>query len=126
MIEPKNEQAIRKILVTLNSFSQSIDASAVMTRDGFPVVALLSDGVDADRLCAISSTMLSLAEKSIADLQIGTLKEVIIHSTESFFILVQVNKGSVLSVIAKKDTKLGMLLVEVQKAAKAISAYCED
>lgn len=117
----KNSAAIKGELIALNSFSQSIEASGVMTRDGFPVVTLLSDATDAERLSAISASMLSLAEKAVSDLARGDLEEVIIHSSYGFFILVQVDKKAVLSVLSKKETKLGMLLLETKKAAKAIA-----
>ena len=123
MAKFENKEAIKSNLTALNNFSRSIEASAVMTRDGFPVVTLLSDDVDADRLSAMSASMLSLAEKAVTDLKRGNLEQVMIHSSEGFFILVKVNQEAVLSVISKKDTKLGMLLLETQKAARSIAKH---
>lgn len=113
--------AIRRRLAELNNFSRSIEASAVMTRDGFPVVTMLSSGVDADRLSAISASMLSLSSRASSDLDRGELDQVLIRSKRGYIVLAQVDNDTVLSVLSRYESKLGMLLVETQKAAADIA-----
>ena len=114
--------AIRRRLAELNNFSRSIEASAVMTRDGFPVVTMLSGGVDPDRLSAISASMLSLSSRASSDLDRGELDQVLIRSNRGYIVLAQVDNDTVLSVLSRYESRLGMLLVETKKAAEDIAS----
>lgn len=115
----------QKIKIVLSEFirtSPTIEATAVMTRDGLPVASRLNEGVDSDRLSAMSAALLSLAERALDENNKGKLESVLIHGSDGFIIMVRVGENAVLSIISKLDSKLGMLLHEAKKAAKLIAS----
>jgi uncharacterized protein len=118
-------ESIRVKLKHLNGKSSSIEASAVMTRDGFPIASVLAKDIDSDRLGAISASLLSLAEKTAADLDRGQLEQVLIHGTDGFILMVQVGRKRVLSVVSRSDSRLGMLLVETKRVAAQVAELLE-
>ena len=114
---------IKAVLENLNSKSSSIEASAVMTRDGHTIESLLSPGVDPVRLSAMAASLLSLAETTARELDRGELTQVLVHGSNGFVLMVQAGSKGVLSVVSRTDSKLGMLLVEAKRAAATVSEF---
>lgn len=92
-----------------------------MTRDGFAIASVLAKDIDADRLGAISASLLSLAQKTASDLDRGELEQVLIHGSEGFVLMVQVGAKQVLSVVSRSESRLGMLLVETRRVADELA-----
>jgi len=114
------ERLLSPILRELNSSSDHIEASAVMSRDGLSVASVLGDGVDSDRLGAMCAALLSLADTTAKELNRGTLKQVLLHGTNGFMLITHVGDKAVLAVASKPGTNLGMVFVEAKKTAKKI------
>ena len=126
-IRPQNndsdvETLLHPILRGLNSSSDHIEASAVMSRDGLSVASVLGDGVDSDRLGAMCAALLGLADTTAKELNRGTLKQVLLHGTNGFMLITHVGEKAVLAVASKPGTNLGMVFVEAKKTAKKIEA----
>jgi uncharacterized protein len=116
-----NLDVINKILGDFVSTSSSIDAAAVMTRDGHLVASNLHANVDGDRLSAISASLLSLADRATKDLHQGNLKQVLIANTDGLILMLKVGDNAVLSVVSKANSSLGMLLHEAKKSAATLA-----
>jgi uncharacterized protein len=116
-----NLDVINKILGDFVRTSSSIEAAAVMTRDGHLVASNLHDSVDGSRLSAISASLLSLADRATRDLDQGNLKQVLIANTEGLILMLKVGENAVLSVVSKNVSSLGMLLHEAKKSAATIA-----
>ncbi|MCF6263844.1 MAG: roadblock/LC7 domain-containing protein [Xanthomonadales bacterium] len=112
---------IKSILTKLISKSSQIEAVAVMTRDGMPLVSRMDAEMDSGTLSAISASLLSLAERALKDMSKGDLQQVLIHGTGGFVILVGVGNNAVLSIISAFDSRLGMLLHEARLSAREIA-----
>ncbi len=112
---------INKILGDFVISSSNIQAAAVMTRDGHLIASNLDVGVDADRLSAISASLLSLADRATKDLQQGILKQVLIANSEGFILMLKVGENAVLSVVSEPSSSLGMLLLEAKKSAATLA-----
>ena len=54
------EQLLLSVLSDLNSTSTDISASAVISTDGLPIATLLPNHLNADRVGAMSATLLAL------------------------------------------------------------------
>lgn len=111
---------LRPILSQLNSTSDHIEASAVMSRDGLSVSSVLGEGVDPDRLGAMCAALLGLADTTAKELGRGELRQVLIHGTLGFMLVTHVGNNAVLAVASKPGTNLGMVFVEAKKTAKKI------
>lgn len=122
----KNNQELANlvtpILTHLNSTSSDIQASAVMSRDGHSLAAVLGDAVNSVRLGAICATLLSLGEKASQELKRGSLKQMMIHGEEGYVLLLRIGEKAVLAVVSRPSANLGMVLVEARRTANKIVA----
>ncbi len=111
---------IRPILKRLNSISSEIEASSVMTRDGLTLASVLRDSINEDRLGAMCASLLSLGDKTSAELERGKLKQVLIEGEGGCVLMVQIGQRAVLAVVSKPTSKLGMVFNEARKIAREI------
>lgn len=115
------EQKFRPILKRLNGFSNDIEASAIMTRDGLSIASVMNDNVNPDRLGAMCASLLSLGDKTASELERGKLKQVLIECEEGYVLIVNIGKRAVLAIVAKATSKIGMVFIEARKAAADIN-----
>lgn len=112
------DKALRPVLRELNASSADIEASAVITRDGFTISAVLDEKVDVDRLGAMCATLLSLADTTSNELERGELEEVLIKGNIGYVLVVHIGKNAVLAVVARATVNLGMVFIEAKRTAK--------
>ncbi len=115
------EDAMKTILSDLNGSSGDIEASAVVSLDGLMMASLLPADVEEDRVAAMSAALLSLGERTAKELARGTLNQVLIQGSEGYTIMTEAGSEAVLTVLAKKDAKLGLIFLDISRAAKALS-----
>ncbi|MEJ2141302.1 MAG: roadblock/LC7 domain-containing protein [Gammaproteobacteria bacterium] len=113
---------IRPILRELNGKSDEMEASAVISRDGLSLAAVLGDGVDPNRLGAMCAALLGLADTTAKELERGELKQVLLHGAKGVLLLVHIGKTHVLALAAKPNINLGMVLLEAKKTAERLAA----
>ena len=95
-----------------------VEASAVVSVDGLTIAAVLPASVEEDRVAAMSAAMLSLGERIAGELGRGSLDEVYIHGDEGYVLLTSIGNGAVLTVLARKHAKLGLVFLEMRRAAE--------
>jgi len=118
----ETDSKLKPILRELNSVSEHIEASAIMSRDGLSVASVLGAGVDPDRLGAMCAALLGLADTTARELNRGTLRQVLIHGTLGYMLITHVGDKAVLAVATKPGTNLGMVFLETKKTADKIAA----
>jgi predicted regulator of Ras-like GTPase activity (Roadblock/LC7/MglB family) len=94
-----------------------VQASAVVSSDGLIVASDLPSGVEDDNVSAMSAAMLSLGDRIAEELGRGSLDQVYIHGKEGYVVLMSAGEEAVLTVLARKEAKLGLILYDVRKAA---------
>jgi uncharacterized protein len=119
------KQKIDSILGDFVKGTASIQAAAVMSRDGILIASRLHKSVNPDRLSAISASILSLANRASSDLQQGNLEQVLIDSSDGFLLMVKVGSNAVLSVVSRPSSRLGMLLHDTKKSAATLAALLQ-
>ena len=102
----------------LQAASPDIIASAVVSVDGLIMASALPVDVEEDRVSAMSAAMLSLGERIAGELGRGTLNEVYIRGDEGFVVLTSVGMEAVLTALARKDAKLGLIFLEMRRATE--------
>ena len=98
--------------------SPDIVASAVVSVDGLTMASALPSDVEEDRVAAMSAAMLSLGERISGELGRGSLDEVYIRGEEGFVLLTAVGDEAVLTALARDEAKLGMIFLELRRAAE--------
>ena len=105
----------------LQTSSTDIEASALVSVDGLIMASALPPDVEEDRVSAMSAAMLSLGERIAMELRRGTLDQVYIRGDSGYVLLLDVGEEAVLTVLARKEAKLGMLFLDMKRAAEDLS-----
>jgi predicted regulator of Ras-like GTPase activity (Roadblock/LC7/MglB family) len=112
---------LASILTELNGTSADIEASGVISTDGLMMASVLPVGLDEDRVGAMSAAMLSLGDRTAQELARGSLEQVLIKGAKGYVLMVYAGNESVLTVLAKPNAKLGLIFLDVKRAASSIS-----
>ena len=102
----------------LQASSPDIEASAVVSVDGLSIASALPRDVEEDRVSAMSAAMLSLGERIASELGRGTLEQVYIKGEKGFVILIAVGREAVLTALASEQSKLGLVFLDMRRAAE--------
>jgi predicted regulator of Ras-like GTPase activity (Roadblock/LC7/MglB family) len=105
-------------LKNLQMSTPDIEASAVVSVDGLIIASALPPDVEEDRVSAMSAAMLSLGERIAGELGRGMLDQVYIRGGDGYVILASVGEEAVLTVLARKDAKLGLVFLDMRRAAE--------
>ncbi|HET59645.1 MAG TPA: hypothetical protein ENN32_04685 [Chloroflexi bacterium] len=102
----------------LQASSPDIEASAIVSVDGLSIASALPQNVEEDRVSAMSAAMLSLGDRIAAELGRGTLNQVYIKGENGFVILTDIGEEAVLTALARKDAKLGLIFLDMRRAVE--------
>ncbi len=112
---------LTSVLTELNSTSSDIEASGIISTDGLMIAAALPAGIDEDRVGAMSAAMLSLGDRTAQELNRGDLEQVLIKGASGYVLMIYASNDAVLTVLAKPAAKLGLIFLDVKRAAESIS-----
>ena len=117
MADSRSDQMVAR-LRDMQAASSDIIASSVVSVDGLTIASALPGDVEEDRVAAMSAAMLSLGERIAGELGRGTLDEVYIRGEEGFVLLTAIGDEAVLTALAREEAKLGMIFLEMRRAAE--------
>ncbi len=114
-------EMLNSILSDLNGSSTEIEASAVISTDGLIMASMLPAGMDEDRVAAMSAALLSLGDRTAEELERGSLEQVLIKGDNGYILMTHASNESVLTVLAKPKARLGLIFLDVKRAAANIT-----
>jgi len=112
---------LTSVLTELNGTSADIEASGVISTDGLMMAAVLPQGLDEDRVGAMSAAMLSLGDRTAQELGRGELEQVLIKGDHGYVLMTYAGAEAVLTVMAKPNAKLGLIFLDVKRAAENVA-----
>jgi predicted regulator of Ras-like GTPase activity (Roadblock/LC7/MglB family) len=115
------DDMLTSVLTELNGTSADIEASGVISTDGLMMASVLPAGLDEDRVGAMSAAMLSLGDRTAQELNRGGLEQVLIKGDNGYVLMTYAGEEAVLTVMAKSNAKLGLIFLDVKRAAESIS-----
>lgn len=115
------EQLLAEALDDLMREDGDIQASALVSLDGFTMASALPAGMQADRVGAMSAAILGLGERAAAELGRGHLSQVFIEGESGYVLLMAAGDRAVLTVMADPAAKLGLVLYDMKSTAERIS-----
>ncbi|MCZ2090429.1 MAG: roadblock/LC7 domain-containing protein [Burkholderiales bacterium] len=111
----------QQVLEELKSSSADVEASALISTDGLMIASALPQGMDEDRVGAMSAALLSLGDRAASELARGTLERVLLQGEKGYVIMTACGNEAVLTVLAKHNAKLGLLFLDIKRAAEALA-----
>ena len=84
-------------------------------------IPLCYQEIEEDRVSAMSAAMLSLGERIASELGRGILEQVYIRGELGYVLLMAVGDEAVLTVMARKEAKLGLILLDMKRAVEDLN-----
>ena len=104
----------------MQATSPDIEGSAIVSVDGLSIASALHQEIEEDRVSAMSAAMLSLGERIASELGRGSLEQVYIKGENGYVLLMAVGEEAVLTVMARKQAKLGLILLDMRRATEEL------
>ena len=120
MTKSRADQMVDR-LRTMQAAAPDIEASAIVSVDGLIMASALQQGVEEDRVSAMSAAMLSLGERISSELGRAGLEQVYIKGDAGSIVLTSVGEEAVLTALARHDAKLGLIFLEMRRAAEDLT-----
>ncbi len=120
MGERSETERLTYLLKDLEGASPDIEASAVVSVDGLMIASAMPEDVEEDRVAAMSAAMLSLGERTAKELSRGELSEVYVRGENGYVVLMASGENAVLTAMARKDAKLGLVFLDMKRAAEEV------
>jgi hypothetical protein len=118
-----------KEVVNMDRYSQvlqelirnaGLQGVSLVSTDGLPIASVLRPGTREDRVAGIGAAILALGERVVEELVRGDLEQVIIKGRDGYVILTGVGNNAVLVALADDESKLGLLLMEIDKTREKL------
>lgn len=114
------EERLAEALDDLMRNDGDIQAAALVSLDGFTMASALPEGMQADRVGAMSAAILGLGERAATELGRGHLSQVFIEGDNGYVLLMAAGDRAVLTAMADPAAKLGLVLYDMKATAERI------
>jgi hypothetical protein len=110
------KEQLESRLRDLQSSSGDVEATAIVSVDGLSIASLMPTGTEEDRVSAMSAAMQSLGERISNELGRGLLQQLYVKGENGYVILTSIGDEAVLTVLARKEARLGLIFLEITRA----------
>ncbi len=112
--------SLTKILVRFQSVTPGVLGSAVISAEGFTIASELPMGIEEQRVAGMAAAMLALGEQTTKEFAQGSLRRVFVEGEQGHLVVISAGPDALLSTLAQKDAKLGLIFLHMQRAADDI------
>jgi len=121
LAKSRTEQLVER-LSELRASSGDVEAAAIVSVDGLSMASIMPPQIEEDRVSAMSAAMISLGERIASELGRGELEQVYVKGQSGYVILTSVGEEAVLTVMARKEAKLGLIFLDIGRTVEALEA----
>ena len=114
-------EKIEEKLRELETAVPNIEGSAVISLDGLVMASRFRSDVSEERVAAMSSALLSIAERINEELGRGEFKRALVTGSEGLIVLNPAGPDALIACICSKEAKLGMVFYELDKLSKELA-----
>ncbi len=119
-MEPTTD-SLDDILKKLLSAIPEVKAAAIVSAEGLPIASALPQGVDETRIAAMTAALLSLAERSVIELDKGEFDQLYVKGSDGYLLVLQAGPNAVLTVSTTKDVRLGLIFLDCKRTCEKIA-----
>jgi predicted regulator of Ras-like GTPase activity (Roadblock/LC7/MglB family) len=98
-----------------------VEAVAVVSPDGWPIVCATPEWLDERRLAAMSSALVVLGERAVAELGKGGVDHVYVQGTHGDAALMPAGASALVVVTTYPGARTGLVLYELRRTAMAVA-----
>ena len=114
-------EQIHNILAKLKAGHDGVEGCLLVTAQGLPIDAALDGKADEDLISAITAAISSVSERVTKELGRGQLNNISILGEHGYIILLDVAARAVLTVLAKTNSNLGLILLLSKKSCNQLA-----
>jgi len=114
-------ELLNEALHNLQRSSSDIEACTVFSEDGLVIASSLPPDMDEDHVAAMTSAMLSMGGRTADELKRGKLEQLFVKGDNGYAIVMHAGTYSALVAITRKDAKLGLIFLDMNRAVKTIA-----
>jgi uncharacterized protein len=115
------EEQLTQVLKNLHTSTPDIEGAAVISMDGLIMASSLPAGIEEDRVSAMSAALYGIGSTTAEELERGDVEQLYIKGRNGYLVLTQSGTESVLGVMANAKAKLGIIFLDVKRAAEEIA-----
>jgi predicted regulator of Ras-like GTPase activity (Roadblock/LC7/MglB family) len=109
------------VLNELQGSIPEIEAAAIVSVEGLPIVSALPTDVDEAKVAAMTAAILTLGERAAIELSKGNLEQVNVKGSDGWLIVVQAGMNACITVSTTANAKLGLIFLDMKRAAEKIA-----
>ncbi len=111
---------LQDLLRQMEGTAPGIEASAIVTTQGLPIVAAMPQTVNEAIVAAMTAALLGVAERALTEIPRGKLQQVTIEAEQGYIILKGAGDNAILTSLVKKTANLGMVFLALKRFSKEI------
>lgn len=112
--------SLTQVLRGFQASAPGVMGSAVVSGDGFAIAAELPGSVEERRVSAMAAAMLALGEQTASEFEHGGLERVFVEGAHGYTIVTAAGPDAVLAAIASADSRLGLIFLQMARAAESV------
>lgn len=120
MAEKDLTSTLQDLLRNLQASTPGVLGAGVISVDGFAIASELPQSVEERRVAAMAAAMLALGEQTTIEFEQSKLKRVFVEGENGTTIIMGAGPEAVLSVVARKDAKLGLVFLQMERTAESV------
>jgi predicted regulator of Ras-like GTPase activity (Roadblock/LC7/MglB family) len=103
------------------TMTPGVEAAAVVSPDGWPIVCATPDWLDERRLAAMSSALVVLGERAVAELGKVGVDHVFVEGTHGHTALMPAGGSALMVATTYPGARVGLVLYELRRTAMAVA-----
>ncbi len=108
------------LLRSFHTSTPDIEGTAIITNDGLIVTAHLPASMEEERVAAMAAAMLSLGDRTAAELERGDLEQVYVQGSDGYVLLRRASAETLVLVLTTKKAKLGLVFLDVGRLVDSV------
>ena len=115
------QEVLRSVLDNLRTAIPDLQGALIASTDGLPITHSFLNGVDPNRVAAMTATALGVGKRISESLSAGSFAEASIKGETGQIFLYSAGSKAVLAVLAPQECNVGLIQMEARDAAAAIA-----
>ncbi|MFX0007224.1 MAG: roadblock/LC7 domain-containing protein [Promethearchaeota archaeon] len=111
---------LEAVLKKLLESNREITLAIITSIEGLPILSILPREYNETTLSAMVATLLSLAERTVVDMEIGIFNQIYIKGNDGYLLIFDAELAA-LAVSTTEKAKLGLIFLECERASHEIS-----
>ena len=113
-------EQMNKTIRSLSTTTPDVEAAAVVDNEGLMMASSLMQDIEDENVAAMSAAMLGISERLTSELGRGDYQTSVVRGTKGLTLMTRCGPDAVLVVLATSKAKLGLLFLDVERAATEI------